>query len=274
MNTILLNGNIEYTYQLQMRIGRVQANSTEIIDCLPMRFFFQTNDQINGLPEHLQRSNPIDCTRLFKLDQNAVNEVAVHWDQDDNTYVMGMYLIQKLSLTTLLNKIFAKRPKSVEDTIAFINNKMTVFDPDVHTTTSYRFSLICPLSKIRIKIPVNSINCNHLQCFDASAFILMNEKTPTWKCPSCNIPCLFDDLQVNFYFLNILGDPHLSNFVEELELLQDGTWKQFDPRRMINTENASGTNRTPIVNNGSPDEVIDLTEQDEETSVSQPAQYC
>jgi len=273
MSSTFLNGNIEYTYQLQMRIGRLQANSIEITDSLPTRFFIQTNDKINGLPEYdHQRSNPIDCTRLFKLDLNAVNEMAIHWDQDSNTYVMGMYLVHRLSSNTLLNKLFTKRSKSAVDTLNFIIDKMAVFDPDVHSPTLYRFSLICPLSKIRIKVPVNSINCNHLQCFDAYTFILMNEKTPTWKCPCCNSPCLYDDMQINFYFLNILTDSYLPEFVEEIELLQDGTWRVCNARRMINIENVSRTNQIPFVDNGSLDGVIDLTIQDKEINVRQSGQ--
>lgn len=275
-NINYLNDNIEYSCQLQMRIGHIQANSTEISDSLPIRYFIQTNGKINTPPEYdPQRSNPINITPLLKLDLNAMNEVAIHWELDGNTHVMGMYLVHRLNSKTLVNKLFAKKSKSAEDTLKFIIQKMSVFDPDVHTTTLFRFSVVCPLSKIRIKVPVNSVNCNHLQCFDAGTFILMNERTPTWKCPTCNIPCLYDDLQVNFYFLNVLANSYLTDSVEEIELLPNGTWRELGGRSMGSIENASEINQIPIANRPINNiiDVIDLTSQDMENDDNESAQY-
>ena len=34
--------------------------------------------------------------------------------------------------------------------------------------------------------PCRSSTCDHLQCFDASLYLMMNEKKPKWVCPVCN----------------------------------------------------------------------------------------
>jgi len=80
---------------------------------------------------------------------------------------------------------------------------------------------------MRIKIPVKSIHCDHLQCFDASKFILMNEKKPTWMCQTCDNPCLYDDLQIENYFLKIVSSKILKNWSKKIEILADGTWRVF-----------------------------------------------
>ncbi|KAF0768912.1 Uncharacterized protein FWK35_00013366 [Aphis craccivora] len=80
---------------------------------------------------------------------------------------------------------------------------------------------------MRIKIPVKSIHCDHLQCFDASKFILMNEKKPTWMCPIYDNPYLYDDLQIENYFLEIVSSKILKNWSKKIEILADGTWRVF-----------------------------------------------
>jgi len=79
-------------------------------------------------------------------------------------------------------------------------------------------------------IPAKSINCDHLQCFDASIFILMNEKNPTWMCPTCNKSCFYEDIQIESYFLDIVTNPNLSDCCKAIEILADGTWKVYDER--------------------------------------------
>ena len=65
------------------------------------------------------------------------------------------------------------------------------------------------LGKIRMQVPTKPAQCEHLQCFDASLFLMMNEKKPTWKCPVCDNPARYSDLVVDgsvaivaLYFLN------------------------------------------------------------------------
>jgi hypothetical protein len=48
--------------------------------------------------------------------------------------------------------------------------KLTDTDLEVATTT-LKVSLLCPLGKMRMKIPCRANTCSHLQCFDASTFL-------------------------------------------------------------------------------------------------------
>lgn len=64
-------------------------------------------------------------------------------------------------------------------------------------TTSLRVSLMCPLGKMRMSIPCRPTTCTHLQCFDANLYLQMNERKPTWTCPVCDKPGLFDKLVID-----------------------------------------------------------------------------
>lgn len=66
-------------------------------------------------------------------------------------------------------------------------------DDDI-ATTIVRVSLQCPLVKFRMQYPAKGKNCGHLQCFDGSAYISLNEKKPMWMCPVCSRPLYYDDL--------------------------------------------------------------------------------
>lgn len=50
---------------------------------------------------------------------------------------------------------------------------------------------------MRMQIPCRASTCTHLQCFDASLYIQMNEKKPTWICPVCDKPAAFDALVID-----------------------------------------------------------------------------
>lgn len=64
-------------------------------------------------------------------------------------------------------------------------------------TTSLRVSLMCPLGKMKMVTPCRAITCQHLQCFDASLFLQMNERKPTWNCPVCDKPASYDSLVID-----------------------------------------------------------------------------
>eukprot|EP00102_Acyrthosiphon_pisum_P020146 XP_016657356.1 PREDICTED: uncharacterized protein LOC103308383 [Acyrthosiphon pisum] len=121
------------------------------------------------------------CTKesLFKLfvSREAINIVAGSRDvspgKQDYSYQFQTrisHLVEPMS-----NEVIDFMPlglRSSEETKIYIIKKIADVDPDL-ATTSYRFSLVCPLGKIRMKIPAKSIHCDNLQCFDASTFILM-----------------------------------------------------------------------------------------------------
>ncbi|KAI5642924.1 MIZ/SP-RING zinc finger domain-containing protein [Phthorimaea operculella] len=68
-----------------------------------------------------------------------------------------------------------------------------------------------------------------MQCFDASLFLQMNERKPTWLCPVCDRPAPYDSLVVDGYFQEVLTSPRLSSDCNEIQLLADGSWSAHTP---------------------------------------------
>ena len=69
-------------------------------------------------------------------------------------------------------------------------------DPDV-VATSQNLSLKCPLSYMRLSLPCRGVSCNHIQCFDATSYLQLQEQGPQWLCPICNKPAPFDQLAID-----------------------------------------------------------------------------
>jgi len=118
---------------------------------------------------------------------------------------------------------------SVADSKNFVRKKLT---PDLNSsvsTTSQVLSLVCPVGKVRMKTPIRPYTCSHLQCFEASTFLMMNEQRPSWVCPVCNKPSEFEYLRVDKYFLEILQQCK----GEEVELFEDGTWKSYEAKQDV-----------------------------------------
>merc|ERR1712200_3799 len=55
-------------------------------------------------------------------------------------------------------------------------------------------------------------------------FLQMNERKPTWQCPVCDKPAMYDSLMVDGYFLDVIKDPLLPSEENEIILNQDGSW--------------------------------------------------
>ncbi|KAI9029620.1 MIZ/SP-RING zinc finger-domain-containing protein [Phycomyces nitens] len=51
---------------------------------------------------------------------------------------------------------------------------------------SVKLSLRCPISFVRIELPVKGINCLHPDCFDLTSYLATNGNNLKWKCPHCN----------------------------------------------------------------------------------------
>ena len=59
------------------------------------------------------------------------------------------------------------------------------------------YACVFQLGKMRMTVPCRASTCNHLQCYDATTYLMMNEKKPTWLCPVCDRPAEFGKLAID-----------------------------------------------------------------------------
>jgi len=244
LNRDISHGKKEYRNQFQIRICQlIEPVPSESPDYMPLDLHIRVNMKSCPLPpiapnarpgiKSRPTARPIDCTENIKLSPIVSNNITINWTPDGKNYVIAVYLVKKLTVDTLLTKLQGKGGRSSDETKNQIVKKLVDVDPDL-ATTSCRVSLVCPLGRIRLKIPAKSIHCKHLNCFDARTFILMNEKTQNWMCPICNKPCIYDDIQIENYFMEVVSSATLKCCIEEIEILADGTWRAFEETKNNN----------------------------------------
>ena len=96
-------------------------------------------------------------------------------------------------------------------------------DDDLDVEDVFQFSLLDPLSKLRMEIPVRSSQCQHLPCFDLNNFMEIYGTKEKMICPVCNKQIYCDDLKKDFYVMNILQNTDEEQ--DEVNIKPNGDWE-------------------------------------------------
>jgi E3 SUMO-protein ligase PIAS1 len=165
----------------------------------------------------------LNITSYTQLSSTAQNSIDVIWSTELNqNFCLAVYLVRQLSSVDLLNVLKQSGMRHSDYTRALIKEKFLQSQDSEISATSLRICLLCPLSKTRMTIPCRPVSCRHLQCFDASSFLQMNEKKPSWICPVCDKPADYKSLVLDGLFAEILSNSAESN---DIEFSADGSWK-------------------------------------------------
>ncbi|KAK7506322.1 hypothetical protein BaRGS_00002434 [Batillaria attramentaria] len=284
----------EYTVQVQLRFCLLET-SCEQDDNFPPSICVRVNSKMAQLPNPIPTSKPgvepkrpgrpVDITSNCRISPTVSNHLDVSWASEfGRGYCLAVYLVRRLSSDILLQRLKQFGNRHPDHTRALIKEKLA-HDPDSEVaTTSLRVSLMCPLGKMRMTIPCRSSTCTHLQCFDASTFLLMNEKKPTWICPVCDKQAPFDKLIIDGYFVEIFRQ---SPETHEIVFHEDGSWtplKQQKETHVISSPvthsvSSHSSSSSSTAHGRGPDkkkmEVIDLTldssdDEDDKVGASTP----
>ena len=115
--------------------------------------------------------------------------------------------------------------------IAFENNDDDVVCGDV------KISLRCPLSIIRINIPIRGSNCNHPQCIDLNSFLQYSHQFGNWQCPVCLKALKYDELVIDDKFQRILNETMNNEDVDQIRLAPDGSYKMITLQEQKDNDN-------------------------------------
>ncbi|KAM0745925.1 hypothetical protein T439DRAFT_360878 [Meredithblackwellia eburnea MCA 4105] len=206
-----------------------------------------------GIKKQAGTAPPADLGKngstALDLGAGATNRVEVVYVNTDKKYYLMAALVEVTSVKQVVESIKKGKFKSKEDVVAsseilsgpvpylpsedllVCTKQQTVIkqndDPDV-VATSFTLTLKDPLSFARVKTPIRSTVCNHIACFDAETFFMMNEVTPTWACPICSKVLKAEDMVVDGYFEDILNV--CSSSVDDVRIEPNGLWRSSDEK--------------------------------------------
>ncbi|KAM7342150.1 E3 SUMO-protein ligase Su(var)2-10 isoform 3-T3 [Cochliomyia hominivorax] len=234
------SSKVEHAIQVQLRFCLLET-SCDQEDCFPPSVSVKVNNKLCQLPnviptnrpnvEPKRPPRPVNVTSNVKLSPTVTNTITVQWCPDyTRGYCIAVYLVKKLTSAQLLQRMKQKGVKPADYTRALIKEKLTE-DADCEiATTMLKVSLNCPLGKMKMSIPCRASTCSHLQCFDASLYLQMNERKPTWNCPVCDKPAVYDNLVIDGYFQEVLASNLLKPDDTEIQLHKDGSWSTHSLR--------------------------------------------
>ncbi|CAN7983922.1 unnamed protein product [Ixodes hexagonus] len=110
----------------------------------------------------------------------------------------------------------------------------------------------------RMRVPCRGARCEHVQTFDAMAYLELNEGTlrPTWRCPVCDRSVKVEELKIDLFILELLH--RLLPSCGAIELLADGRYEPVMNHHEVVLIEESPT-KPPIVGQSHDVSVIDLT---------------
>ncbi|KAF8782165.1 E3 SUMO-protein ligase PIAS1 like protein [Argiope bruennichi] len=223
--------------QVQLRICLLDP-SCEQDDEIPSSICLKINQKVCNLPNPIPTNKPgaepkrpkypIDITNVTKRTATEPNEVHISWaSSSGKPYVLGVFLVRKQTSSHLMRKLKGNGVRNPDHTTAMIKEKLLQDRDSEIATMSLRGSLMCPLGKIKMKLPCRALTCTHLQCFDATLYLQMNEKKPKWICPVCDKPALYKNLAIDGLFLDIVSKA--PSECTEVQFHEDGSWTPVMP---------------------------------------------
>ncbi|KAF7988687.1 hypothetical protein HCN44_001260 [Aphidius gifuensis] len=272
---------MEYIIQVQMRFC-LQETSCEQEDYFPPSVAVKVNGKPCPLPNPIPTNKPgvepkrpprpVNISPLIKLSPTVPNQISVSWSADyGRRYAVAIYLVKKLTSTELLTRLKGRGPRHPDFTRGLIKEKLNEDADSEIATTSLRVSLACPLGKMRMSTPCRATTCMHLQCFDASLYLQMNERKPTWNCPVCDKSALYDNLVIDGYFQDVLTSNKLIGDSNEIQLLQDGSWENLVLKKDKDKDKNESKTETKTRTKIEPD-TVDLDETNSSVPSSKPAE--
>ncbi|KAI7895266.1 PINIT domain-containing protein [Mucor mucedo] len=144
--------------------------------------------------------NPPDLSIMIR--KSAQNNIELIYINSEFPFIASAYIVERTPVQTLIDTMKSTRVLSKEQVLKKLQEVQEDADISMESET---VSTKCPLAFTRIVTPIRSKSCNHLQCFDATTFLTMNEQTPTWSCPVCQRRIeTWEDLIVDEFFSQML----------------------------------------------------------------------
>lgn len=235
-----------------------------------------TKQHTKGIKGKPGSARPADLTPYFVLFDRSILVRVVYSDAPEK-YIFYTYIVEEFPLDQLSQHIESKPhiPESATRLAIQKENESGEGDEDgdiVVATSS--LTLRCPLTYARMKQPVRSINCDHIQCFDGPSFLSMQQKIPLWQCPICSAYIDQHSLAVSDYLKNIIDKTPDS--VDSVLLNPDGLWRAVEGEALLDSEDDEEPQNNPSIKapeETKKEEVIEIisldTDSEEEINVEE-----
>ncbi|CCE65118.1 hypothetical protein TPHA_0J02980 [Tetrapisispora phaffii CBS 4417] len=239
------------SHRLCLYCGELDSNDPQVDQSIELKFPTPLKLTVNnnlitenlvGLKKRKGTIHPVDITQSI---QNGYSkDITVSFDHGKviKKYVTYCSIVKVYSVNQLLSKILEEN-----ELLPLSSSVAKLKDGNVDIiSSSFVISLLCPISFSKLKYPVVSKYCNHIECFDVFWFLTSQQQIPTWECPICKVKCTIEDLVISEFLIELLEDSEEST--EKIAVSSDGSWEELLAESQSDDSFSDGDNSIIIVN--------------------------
>jgi len=231
--------------QLQIRFGKELSGMNELSEGLPEPIMYHINSN-----RSIAMNSPIDyCCNIFKLLSDTKNKITIFWPHCETPYYMIINIVEALTIEDLVkhveskNKLYSITLNTKIKMREFLKNSIKNSDKEGCDTASLDVSSLCPITKLKMRLPARSMKCSHFQCFDLRGLFELNKIKPKWKCPVCNIRILINELVLDSFMLDCINAPSLPGNDFQITLHDNDSFKLYvDQKKETKTPKTNDSN--------------------------------
>ncbi|KAM9923114.1 hypothetical protein OXX59_005379 [Metschnikowia pulcherrima] len=229
-----------------------------------------TKQSVRGIKGKPGTARPADLTPHFTPSEKPIMVRVVYSDASER-YLLHAYVAETYTPEMIMAQVSGKPHISLASTQNAIREENARNAADDIVVENVPLSLRCPITYARIKHPVKSYQCDHVQCFDGLSFLMMQEHIPAWQCPVCSKTVNENSLAVSDFLKDILDKTHED--IDTVLLNTDGSWtpmkegEEAAKKEESATPNANVKTSEPVKLADDSIEIISLdSDSDEEMS--------
>ena len=152
----------------------------------------------------------------------------------DPNLITVVYLCEDQPLSSFLHNVLEASSDSLEEgRTNFVRLlQQTDEDDDIALDVmDFEFSLLDPLSYQRMRIPVRSLRCSHVKCFDLENFVELYPEKANRSCPVCGQAISLQDLRQDSFVKSILEQTNDDE--DEVKVTMNGEWRHCEKEEHI-----------------------------------------
>ena len=163
------------------------------------------------------------------------NKILIKQYTSEPNYIVGFVLNYPLNIESKLNELVKETSimtdsiKTYQDWIQSLksmDNQMKNELQLVRKEAREIFSLECPLTSSKMKIPCRGFGCNHVSCFDLENWLKSNQTIRKFECPFCRRYPHIYKIKIDSFLsmiLETLMKEQMGN-ITEIELCENGSF--------------------------------------------------
>ena len=227
-----------YKYETSwLDYGTVSLNDITVLELNPLLLnscLKKRKDERITIKEYIK--GELNEIKITTKDFPNEEEAKTYRNDKKAEFLVGIYLIRKVSTNELMNDIMDKCLKSELECKKFLQS---YFSKDLNNRSEdiyldqMKINLLDPIDFQPIKTPCRGRFCRHYNCFSLETFVtITKDSNPRkWRCPICKKPCY--EFLIDGYLLKILNEARIEKKnIKEMILFDDGKYNMVEDLNM------------------------------------------